>query len=62
MSRLKHKTGRTILQALEQPRSLADLVKAVTDEYDVTDQVAEDTTKQFLDRCVEAKLVSATDT
>ncbi len=46
-----------ILNALERPRTLAELVKAVTNEYDVTDQMAESTAREFLDRCVEAKLL-----
>lgn len=52
-----NQTGRTILQALEQPRTMEQLVRAVTDEYEVTDAVAESTTRAFVDRCVGAKLV-----
>ena len=54
-----NETGRTILQALEQPRTLAELVRAVTDEYDVSDEVAEQTTRAFVDRCVDAALLRA---
>ena len=52
-----NETGLIILQELLQPRSLPELVKAVTDAYDVTDAVAESTTRAFVDRCVEARLL-----
>jgi Coenzyme PQQ synthesis protein D (PqqD) len=52
-----NETGLTILQELLQPRTLDDLVKAVTDAYDVTDELAEETTRAFIERCVEAKLL-----
>ena len=52
-----NETGLTILQELLQPRSLADLVKAVTDAYDVSDEVAEQTIRAFIGRCVDAKLL-----
>ncbi|MDB4888633.1 MAG: hypothetical protein JWL61_488 [Gemmatimonadetes bacterium] len=52
-----NETGLTILQKLMQPSTIAELVKAVTDEYDVSDDVAEQTTREFVDRCVEAKLL-----
>jgi hypothetical protein len=53
-----NETGVTILNALEQPRTLAELVAAVTDEYDVTDAMAESTTRDFLERCMESQLVT----
>lgn len=52
-----NETGLTILQALEQSRTLAELVAAVTDEYDVTTDIADATTREFVDMCVEAKLL-----
>jgi hypothetical protein len=52
-----NETGLSILQKLMQPSTIAELVKAVTDEYDVSDDVAEQTTREFVDRCVEAKLL-----
>jgi hypothetical protein len=52
-----NETGLTILQKLTEPSALAELVKAVTDEYDVTDDIAEQTTREFVNRCVEAKLL-----
>ena len=56
-----NETGLTILQAHEQPRTITELVKAVTDAYEVSDDVAEQTTREFVDRCVEAKLLLAED-
>ena len=56
-----NETGLVILETLAEPRSLPELVKAVTDAYDVTDDVAEQTTRAFVDRCVEAKLLRAED-
>ena len=52
-----NETGLTILRALEQPRTLAQLVTAVTDEYDVSDAVADATAREFIDHCVEARLL-----
>ncbi len=52
-----NETGRTILEALEQPRTLDELVKAITDEFDVTDALAESTAREFLDHCQSAKLL-----
>lgn len=56
-----NETGLTILQALEQPRTLAELVEAVTSEYDVTDAVADATTREFVQMCVDAKLLRTED-
>jgi hypothetical protein len=56
-----NETGLVILQELMQPRTIDELVKAVTDAYDVTDDVAEETTRAFLSRCVEAKLLHTED-
>jgi hypothetical protein len=56
-----NETGLTILQELMQPRTIAELVKAVTDAYDVSDDTAEETTREFVNRCVEAKLLLAED-
>lgn len=52
-----NETGLTILNALAQPRTLAQLVSAVTEEYEVATSVAETTTREFLDRCTESKLL-----
>jgi Coenzyme PQQ synthesis protein D (PqqD) len=56
-----NETGLTILQALMEPRTIDELVKAVTDEYDVSDDIAEQTTRAFISRCVDAKLLFAED-
>ena len=56
-----NETGLTILQALEQPRTLAELIGAVTEEYDVRDDIAEATTREFVETCVEAKLLRMED-
>jgi hypothetical protein len=47
-----NETGLTILNALETPKSLQQLVKVVTDDFDVTDDVAEETTMAFLTQCM----------
>ena len=52
-----NETGLTILAALEQPRTLDELVTAVTAEYEVSDAEALETTREFLARCTEAKLL-----
>jgi hypothetical protein len=56
-----NETGLVILRELMQPRTIDELVKAVTDAYDVTDDIAEETTREFLSRCVEAKLLHTED-
>ncbi|MGH9888616.1 MAG: PqqD family protein [bacterium] len=54
-----NETGVTILNALEQPRTLPELVTALTDEYEVTDELAEVTVREFLNRCRDADLLRA---
>lgn len=54
-----NETGLTILNALAAPCTMDELVTAVTDEYDVTNDVAQATTREFVDRCVDAKLLRA---
>jgi hypothetical protein len=56
-----NETGLTILQALMEPRTITELVKSVTDEYDVSDELAEQTTREFINRCVDAKLLHSED-
>ncbi len=51
-------TGVTILEQLRSNRTLSELVAAVTAEYDVDDDEATRTVCAFLDRCVEAALVT----
>ena len=50
-------TGLTILRALESPRTMADLVFAVTSDFDVTDDLAEQTTRDFLAQCMTSGLI-----
>ena len=52
-----NETGVTILDALKQPRSIAELVVVVTDEYDVTAQAAEQSVRRFLDLCSKSALL-----
>ena len=52
-----NETGVTILEALVAPRTFAELVTAVTDEYDVAAADAEASVREFLDRCSEAELI-----
>ncbi len=51
-------TGRTILSALETPCSFESLVAAVTNDFEVTQEEAERTTRAFLAQCEAAGLVS----
>ena len=52
-----NETGVTILDALKQPRTLAELVAAVTEEYDVTSEAAEQSVHRFLTLCGDAALL-----
>ncbi|MFN2316244.1 MAG: PqqD family protein [Gemmatimonadales bacterium] len=52
-----NQTGLTLLQALESPTSFEELVNRILGEYDVSREEAERTTREFVDRCLEAKLV-----
>jgi hypothetical protein len=50
-------TGLTILEALKQPRTFDELVAAVLGEYDVSTDVASETTRAFLDHCLATAVV-----
>lgn len=50
-------TGATILEALETPQSVDDLVGIVCDAYDTTPDEARRTIEAFLAECEQAKLV-----
>ena len=52
-----NETGVTILDALKQPSSIAELVVAVTDHYDVSADAAEQSVRRFLALCNESKLL-----
>ena len=56
-----NETGLTILAALEQPSSFADLVTAVCAEFDVDAAVATETTRAFVAHCLEAGVIRADD-
>jgi hypothetical protein len=51
------RSGRRHIEGARTPRTLSELVTAVTDEYDVTDAMAESTTRDFLELCMESLLV-----
>jgi hypothetical protein len=50
-------TGLTILAALTQPRTFDELVAAVLGEYDVSAEMASETTRGFLDHCLATAVV-----
>ena len=54
-----NETGVTILDALTAPRTLDELIASVTGEYEVTAVAAEQSVREFLDRCREAQLIKA---
>ena len=54
-------SGLIILKALESPRTFDELVAALLDEYEVTEEEAAFSTREFVDKCVEAKLLLTED-
>lgn len=56
-----NETGLTILNALDKPRTFEELVAAILNEFDVERNVAEETTRAFLDHCLSTKVVSVVD-
>jgi hypothetical protein len=50
-------SGLVLLQALEAPKSLHDLVQVLLDRYEVTPDQAETSVRQFLDTCRDAELL-----
>lgn len=54
-----NETGLTILDALKSPRTLAEIVAAVMEEYDVAEAEATTTARAFIDRCMDSKLLRA---
>lgn len=52
-----NETGLVLLEALKQPRSLADLVGALLAEYEVTEEMAAATTRAFLTQCLDSAVV-----
>jgi hypothetical protein len=51
-------SGLVILQALESPQSVDDLVRRLMDQYDVTAEQAEASVHQFLETCRTAELLA----
>lgn len=51
-------TGLTILKAMDLPCTLDDMIAAVLQEFEVSPDVAERTTREFLDHCLAANVVS----
>ena len=56
-----NETGLTILDALMSPRTLPELVAAITDDYDVSEELATATVLDFVNRCVDAQLLLTED-
>jgi hypothetical protein len=50
-------SGLILLQALETPRSIDDLVRLLEEHYEVTAEQAEASVRQFLDTCRTADLL-----
>jgi hypothetical protein len=50
-------TGLVILEALKTPRTFDELVGAITDEYDVSNEHARKSVQAFLDQCLKSSLV-----
>jgi len=50
-------SGLILLQALEAPRSVEDLVRLLVEQYEVTPEQAETSVRQFLDTCRTADLL-----
>ncbi len=54
-------SGLILMQALETPRSVADLVQLLLERYEVTQAEAETSIRQFLDTCRTAELLVVAD-
>jgi hypothetical protein len=52
-----NETGLVLLEALKQPRSFGDLVAELLREYEVTEETAAATTREFLDQCLASAVV-----
>ncbi len=50
-------SGLILLQALEAPRSVDELVRLLVEQYEVTPEQAEASVRQFLDTCRTADLL-----
>ena len=54
-------SGLALLQALEAPQSVDDLVRLLLDRYEVTAEQADASVRQFLDACRKAELLVSLD-
>jgi hypothetical protein len=54
-------SGLIILKALESPRAFDELVATLLDEYEVSREDATSSAREFVDKCVEAKLLLTED-
>lgn len=50
-------SGLALLQALETPRTIPELVEVLLERYEVTPEQAESSVRQFLDTCRTAELL-----
>jgi len=50
-------SGLTLLEALASPQTLDDLVAALVGRYDVTAAGAQESVREFIDRCLAAELL-----
>jgi Coenzyme PQQ synthesis protein D (PqqD) len=50
-------SGLVLLQALEQPQTIPDLVQALLERYEVSPEQAEASVRQFLETCRTADLL-----
>lgn len=53
-------TGLTLLEALKQPRSFDELVAEILREYEVSQDTAATTTREFLAQCLASAVVEET--
>ena len=50
-------TGLTLLEAAREPRTFDQLVASLVAEYEVSEAEAAATTRQFLDQCLESRVM-----
>ncbi len=50
-------TGLTLLESTREPRTFEELVSLLVEEYEVDREEANRTAREFLDRCVESKVL-----
>ena len=52
-----NETGLTILQAMEAPRTVDELAAALVEHFEVTPDAAEQSVREFVDRCCRSDLL-----